>query len=308
MLSRPKEGAMIHIIYRSYGGENMKRRPPYYSKYLSLLSLVRAYQEIVDDDAELIYLNDGPIPPDRLRIMKNTGEVISKADLGNAGSIRLALKLPFQREWPADDLVWFAEDDYLYLPRSLNNLVVAGTKFPNADYFGLYALIGNRQPNGLPHIDCRVPPTWHSTGETDVSGHSWRSALSTTSTFGARVRALRSDHRMMAVAMQTGGAWDHTTCLAYQGFQPFPLRFLVESVQQATGLTGLTRAGLLAGLRWVYSFYFRAWQWRSRSRMLVAADPALISHLESGNLALGTDWGIVAQDINHWASQSGYSR
>jgi hypothetical protein len=295
---------MLHIIYRSYGGENMKRRPLYYSKLLALCSLLRTWEKVRSENAELIFLNDGPIPPERLKLMKAAGEVVSKSNMGNKGSIEAALGMPMQRKWADDDLVWFAEDDYLYLPNALSDLRMAAESAPDFDYFGLYALIGNRQPNGKPHIDCRVPENWRDSDEKVINGHVWRAALSTTSTFGARVRAVRSDRGMMLLAMRTGGAFDHTTCLAYQGFHPFPNRFLIESFQQAKGIGGSVRAALLAAMRWTYGLYFIWWQRRAAPRKLFAADPALISHMEIDNLALGTDWEKVAEEARIWASQS----
>ena len=49
----------LRIIYRSYGGENMKDRPPYYGKTLALQSLLRAAEAV---DADILFMNDGPHP------------------------------------------------------------------------------------------------------------------------------------------------------------------------------------------------------------------------------------------------------
>ena len=79
---------MTHrLVYRSYGGENRKQRPDYYSKVLTLTSFVRAAARL--PAADIIFLNDGPVPGDRLAIMERFGRVIQLADdaAGPAGQL-----------------------------------------------------------------------------------------------------------------------------------------------------------------------------------------------------------------------------
>jgi hypothetical protein len=293
---------VLHIVYRSYGGENTKGRPPYYSKLLALASFVRAFGELNKGRAEVIYLNDGPIPTDRLRLMERSGEVLARAHMGLEGSIRSALALPAERHWPRGDLVWLAEDDYLYQPRALTGLVAAAEAYPEAAYFALYALIGNRLPNGTALEDERVPRAWRDSEPRLVDGHPWRQALSTTSTFGGRIEPLLEDRRMMHAAMRTGGAWDHTTCLMYQGFQPFPMSAVMQSLRRARGRESwwrrVTFAARLVGLK---GYQAARALTGYRGRLLIAPDPALITHLETAYLALGTDWTSVAESTRQWA-------
>ena len=68
----------LHLVYRSYGGENLKRRPFYYSKMLALISFVRAATKV--RDAELLFLNDGPIPDDKLAVMSRYGRVVQTGE------------------------------------------------------------------------------------------------------------------------------------------------------------------------------------------------------------------------------------
>ncbi|HKP60550.1 MAG TPA: hypothetical protein VJV78_27675 [Polyangiales bacterium] len=296
---------MLHIVYRSYGGENKKGRPFYYSKLVALLSLVRAVAEF-DGDAEIIYLNDGPIPSDRLRAMHRSGEVVAREGLGMRGSMRAALSMPIERGWAEDDVVWFAEDDYLYAPGAIRGLAGAAEKFPEADYFALYALIGERLPNGgIQPSDYPVPPGWRAGEPRTIDGHAWTRALSTTSTFGARIRPLLEDRGMMYLAMWSGGGWDHTTCMLYQGHQPFIWPTVVKPMQQPA-LSRVARGAVIGAIRGGLN----AWQAARtaagyRSRTLIAPDPALATHLETEHLALGTDWAKVADDAAAWASGRG---
>jgi hypothetical protein len=300
-----REAPLLHIICRSYGGENKKGRPDYYSKHLALSSLVRAFRALKSSHAELIFLNDGPIPPDRLRLMEQSGEVLARSNLGLRGSMRSALALPVERKWHRDDIVWLAEDDYLYLPEAFAGLMSAVESFPDAAYFGLYAQIGSRQPNPDAPGEERVPKAWKDSDQVLVENHPWRRALSTTSTFGARVNALVQDQRMMRMVMLSGGAWDHTTCLIYQGYRPYPLSSLLSPFRDVRSVQDLVRTIGAAVARGSLNCYptLRALGGVSK-RQLIAPDPALITHLETAYLACGTDWTIFAKDMQSWVDES----
>jgi hypothetical protein len=294
---------MLHVVYRSYGGENLKGRPPYYTKLLSLLSLIRALSRI-DQPYEIIFLNDGPIPADRLAVMRRCGEVVSREGLGGAGSMRAALRIVAERPWPDSDLVWLAEDDHLYRSNAFQGLLAAANVCPEADYFALYASIGGRAPEGGSWPAwAHVPRNWRPLPAISVNRHPWRRALSTTSTFAARAGALRADRAMMEVVMRLGGAWDHTTCLMYQGHTPSSWKTLhyhygEDATPKWKALSVVVRIAL------------SAWQFLRRlrgapRRVIIAPDPPLSTHVESGHLAAGTDWAAVTRSCAAWAKQSG---
>ena len=303
---------MLHVVYRSYGGENAKGRPAYYSKALSLASLLRAVEPL-GTDAEIVFLNDGPIPDDLVHIMERHGQIDARAQMGMKGSLRAALALPKERGWPDEDLVWFCEDDYLYQPHALTGLRAAAMAFPDAGYFALYALIGSRLPNGAASDDKHIPPGctklpsgWHDTEPTPVLGHPWRRALSTTSTFGARIGVLEQDRLLMYATMWSGGAWDYTTCLLYQGFQPYSLSESLHWLQTNPREKGLVQTATVAAVRIALSGYQAARRMAGqRGHLFVAPDPALVTHLEAAYLAQGTDWEAVAADTKRWATEHG---
>ena len=292
---------MLHVIYRSYGGENKKGRPEYYSKLLSLASLIRSFQKLPTSVAELIYLNDGPIPKDRLQAMERTGEVIARSNLGLAGSLRSGLMIAATRGWREDDLVWFSEDDYLYHPDALSELLAAAKAFPDVSYFGLYALIGSRMPNGKIFEDLhRVPENWTTNLRGLVNGRSWCRALSTTSTFGARVGVIRADRSMMSIAMRARGSFDHSTCLMYQGYIPYPFASLAETFL-APGATSLAKRIGVLGVRLALNTYQITRDLGGAKRhVLLTSDPPMITHLENAYMAAGTDWSAIAEATSTW--------
>lgn len=294
------------MIYRSYGGENAKGRPDFYSKLLALASMLWAAEQA--GPVDLVFLNDGPIPRDRLVLMEGAGEVVSRSRLGIRGSFHAGLALPMEREWPDEDIVWLAEDDYLYQARALRDLLAAAEAIPEASYLALYASIGHRPPEGGKQPTyAPVPARWQGSAPIPVNGDPWRRGLSTTLTFGVRMRTLREDRRLLALSLYTGVGFDHTMCLLYQGLPPFPLGSLARAIL-LRGTGSMARRAKRFAIAPVKTA-FNAWALarRRRPRLLYAADPALATHLESGHLALGTDWPAVAASCAKWAAERGIS-
>jgi hypothetical protein len=173
------------VIYRSHGGENFKARPSYYSKLLALTSFARAVRGL-EVAPEVIFVNDGPIPDDRAALMRRFGEVI-RVDCGsNRRSYRTALNLAARRPWDADDMVWFAEDDYLYAPDSLRVLSAGVSAVGDGDYFSLYSPVDIAAGRSRPTAETRPWPPGGGTQPTVVGDTRWFRAMSTTSTFGVR--------------------------------------------------------------------------------------------------------------------------
>ncbi|HEY2735923.1 MAG TPA: hypothetical protein VGI70_18125, partial [Polyangiales bacterium] len=267
----------LRIIYRSYGGENQKGRPPYYSKLLALASLVRAREQL-KSRVEIVYLNDGPIPADRLALMERTGEVIARHGLGNKRSLAVAYDIPRVRDWPDRDLVWFAEDDHLYRADSLTGLVAAASAWPDADYFALYASFGTRGSSSPIEDDATqqltwIPSDWRDSDARMVNRHPWRRALSYTCSFGGRAGAIKQDRWALKVGLYGGGAFDVTTCLLLAGFTPYSPPLLIDPLREASSwkrrLRGIAVAGVRAG---VDAFQIAR---RGPKRLLIAPEPAL---------------------------------
>jgi hypothetical protein len=85
--------ARLHVIYRSYGGENTKGRPSFHGKLLALASLLRAVGAVGETGATVvaIFVNDGQMPADQLSSMRSAGEILSlpvaRPGLATAGGI-----------------------------------------------------------------------------------------------------------------------------------------------------------------------------------------------------------------------------
>jgi len=294
----------LHVIYRSTGGENRKNRPAFYSKLIALASLARAL-DALQTEYEIVFLNDGEIPTDRLTLMVAFGAALAVACGSNRSSYRYALRLPRRRGWAPGDLVWFAEDDYLYRPDALTSFVTAATRLPDASYFSLYT------EDRLDPSSTRWAPVLalegRATGDPaayDVDGVRWYRAAGTTSSFGARVATIVSDERLLRTAPFSGGAWDYATCLAYQGLRPSAAEALVRPPDGARPERSLPARVGRFGAQALMDAVALSRPARLR-RQLFAADPDLATHMEEPFLSPGTDWAGLAEDTHRWLAASG---
>jgi hypothetical protein len=299
----------LHVVYRSYGGENSKPRPPFYSKGLALASLVRA-TEALDAECTVSFVNDGTLPPERLALMERMGQVIPIDGGSTRLSYRAALAWAAAQPWPEHDLVWFAEDDYLYVEGALKHLTAAATRIPEADYLSLWGHLA--LDTSAPRTGPRARPKEMSTADpdaVDLDGVRWYRQMSTTSTFGVRVATLHQDLRLLRLVPYTGGAWDHATCLSIQGLQPFTWSQVAGLARQAvTGQPAGSDGRALATSRMaMYSVVnMRSRRRQEIRRQLYASDPQLIYHMEYPDQARGTrSWDAVARECSQWAATRG---
>jgi hypothetical protein len=284
----------LHIIYRSSAVENMKARPAYYSKLACLKSFLQAVSRC-NVPPEIVYLNDGDLPDDRLQVMAATGDVVSLPALrpGASGGSRRAgiyrsytraLSLVDERGWPDDDLVYLAEDDYLYLPEALASLVLAAEQLTIASYFSFYATI-----------------IWSRTHGFWVNDELWHTAESTTSSFAARIGTLRADRLIHRVAFNVGH--DTQVCLSYQGIRPYRWAYILGDLlgNDPAGKRRLkSRASTAAAQCLVNLLATRA---SLRRRVLVCPARPLATHVELPYIAAG-DWAAAAEEAARWAAAS----
>jgi hypothetical protein len=298
----PSGSPRLRIVMRSYGGENMKDRPSYYSKLVCLASLVRAARA-VSPAPEIVFVNDGPIPGDREAVMRAAGEVVQLEAGSNRSSYREAVALAVGRPWVDPDLVWFAEDDYLYRPDAFLRLLegAAAPALAEADYFALYGGSAFDTSTGRLHARERPERGANSDPSAIPLGQvRWYRGLATTSSFGVRRGALVQDARLLRLVPFTGGAWDRTTCLTAQGLRPFTRRELVEDLLPFTSQPAPEWPRSLARGMLRVTLSTRALRRVSRRRVMRGCDPDQICHLELGVLAPGDDWAELAQETRAW--------
>lgn len=296
---------VLHAVYRSYGGDNNKSRPAWFSKQLAAGSFARAAQHA---GIAPIWLNDGPLPSAWVGMQHRYGTVLPVLDgpKGMRHSYVSALRLAIESDWPDEDVVYFCEDDYLHTPDALSVLAGAASEMPDVAYFALYASAPGfpaelEWPGGY-----RYPTDWKVAPPRTASGHQWVNVASTTSTFAARVGALRADYRMFRLCMFPFRRMflDHETCLLYQGHRPYRGReFITGLTPVPPGLLEAVKAVALTPTRFVINAASR--RNADDPHHLYAVVPNLGCHMELGVMAPGRDWEALAHETAHWADAEG---
>lgn len=290
----------IHAIYRSVDSVNTKRRPPGYSKLTCLYSFLRA-REACPAPGELLFLNDGPIPPAEVAAMQSAGEIVPATGHELHRSYWTAVHLALARDWADDDIVYLGEDDYLYRREMFIGLRDAADRLPADAYLAPYATIGYEMPNGRAlHAQLRRPSA-PDERLTEAGGAVWHRALSHTSSFAVRVGALKADLALHRIAPRCSGAWDHALALAYQGRAPYGPRALAEPLRFA----GVPLERRVKVVVWRAALSARSLEARRRARLLAAPRPALATHMETELMATGTDWAAEGEAARRWGDARG---
>lgn len=305
----------LKLVLRSYGGDNHKGRPPFYSKDLVVASFLRAAAEVREatstapDDVEVFFVNDGPIPPHRLRVMEDRGTVlpIPGGPVGMRRSYVYGLDLPDRLGWSDDDIVVYVEDDYLLSHDAFVVLLQGVEAMPDVSYFALSGSRPDDLTDPAERLKHQVPRGW-APAEPDrrIGAHTWVHILSVASTFAARVGPLVADRDIFEQAMRPfrNRYLDHETCLLYQGIVPYHGWELVTGLPGdfVPSLRGVGRAVVLTPYRVLLNRRARR---QREPHTLYAPQPSVAAHLEIGMMSTGRDWAAVAAEVAAWSQQQG---
>lgn len=287
-----RPGPRVRVYLRSHAGENQKGRPDFYDKSLCLLSLGRAAEELGSEVA-VTFINDGPLHPERERLMARFGEVVQIDGGSNRSSYRTTLAMAAAQRTGDVEVVWFGEDDYLYRPDAFRQLLLAAETVPAADYFALYCgELGSVEREAV-----------LASGERPDKVQ-WQRGISTTSSFAVRPRQLKEDLHLLRLMPYTGGAFDYTTCLTLQGRYPFPpSRLRRDLIPWERPVAAWPRFMARGAVRTVLGA--RALRRPERRRAFYAPDRDLATHLEVGCFDPADDWKQLADDTHAWAVAQG---
>lgn len=221
---------VVHVVYRYAAAVGDKPRPDYFSKKLALHSFLVALEEVRDEVA-VTFLVDGDVEADVEAMMRGAGALHRGRWGSNRASYAEQLRVA---AGVRAELVWFAEDDYLYAADALHALVAAVQDLPGVSWFALSG------PTPLDRLELRraqsavpLPRSRHwafAAPRRDHERRRWQRIDSTTSTFGGRPEAIRRATWLLRLCPWTGAAWDRTTCLALQGATPYPWAHLLSDL------------------------------------------------------------------------------
>lgn len=309
---------MLRVVFRSYGGENLKGRPAFYSKRLAFDSFERAYLHAREhlggggrppgsgQGIDLTFANDGPIDEAYLSRMRDLGRIVQTDDgpVGPKASYTFALNLPDTRGWSDDDVVVYIEDDYLLTQDALLALAQAVEELPQAGYFAL----AHGRPQDLTDAAqiarYGTVPWWRPAPDVVVQGRTWINILGVTSTFAARVHALREDKDIFMLCQQPFRKrwYDHETAMLYQGVVPY------RGTSYFTGMPRDFVPSVRGVLRATYLLPFRL-RLNARARrqrtphLLYAPAPTVAVHMEVADLDEPQRWEDEAAAVADWSAR-----
>ncbi len=269
----PSSHLDITVCYRMYPRISKHPFYPFPDKLaLARLGLESFKQGLGNLQARVYVLLDN-CPPAYERMVRETllsegVELIHLPGIGNRNTF--ALQVDVLSRQRSADLVFFAEDDYLYLPNSIETMVeffkanpevVFATPYDHADYTRL-----------------RIHRTGHSR-TMRMEAQRWHTVTSTCLTFMARHDALVQNADIMR-SYQKGnsdlGLWLALTKRTI--FNPFAIL-----------------ASMFDG-RFCFASHYFAWRYglrqilKGRRYDLWAPTPSLATHMDSQGLAPGIDW------------------
>ena len=249
---------ILHVYYRATNIATSHPRPHWFSKELCLRSFLAALAEM--GRFKLTFIWDSLEANRYVDLLPPSTEVYALNRIGNAASFRHALTLAAASL--SSRFVYFAEDDYLYLPDSIVKLVEC-LDTSSVDYVTLYdhpARYG-KQCQDLPVPRSSVFHTY---------SHHWRQVESTCMSFGAKSKVLKADiSRIGQYLSQTEypadrEMWRNLQCLSHS----------------STALKADTEP----------------------CRVLVGPIPSLATHCDlRAGLAPTIDWELVAQEVCYGA-------
>ncbi len=311
---------MLRIVFRSYGGENLKGRPAYYSKRLAFDSFERAYlrardvlgaqdltrtaQAVSTHGVSVTFANDGPIAPELLERMRGLGEIVQtpSGPVGAKASYGFALALPRAMGWAASDVVVYIEDDYLMTCEALVELARAVDAIPEAGYFALAHGRPDDYSDPAQIARYSTVPWWEPAADRVVDGQRWINILGVTSTFAARVGVLEQDRDIFELCQRPFRRrwYDHETAMLYQGVRPY------RGASYWTGMPGDFVPSARGVLRALVLLPFRvalnARAARQRvPHLLYAPAPVVAVHLEVDGIDEPERWEGEARAVAEWA-------
>ena len=192
------ESLRLHLIYRTYDGENERARPSWYSKAVALRSCLASAIDC-QELADITILCDSPTMPVGFPRALNDFAPETRPPipvrveyLGGIGNTASSLRsLELACRFPPRDLIYISEDDYLFEEAAFTELCFAAKNLPNVSYFSLYD-----HPDRYRREDDRRRRV---SKPVMLAGHRhWRFAESTCMSFAARVETLRQDRWVQA--------------------------------------------------------------------------------------------------------------
>ena len=254
---------ILHIIYRISDKGFVKTKLPNAGKWNCLANAV---QEFGTENFHVIADN---CKAETINSLKSLGFDLEITANGNSGTCRHIFNEVINRYSP-DDNLYLLEDDYLHLPGS-REAILEGLEI--ADYVTLYDHPDMYHPDGkgmnslvhddMPKSSIYLTPHTH-----------WRSTVSTTMTFAAKVKTLLEDRDIFIKFCQGKIPADFGIFVTLTG---------QDDLNEAKYLANKNMGGL--AIIMVENYFFGR-----KKRLLISPIPSFATHTEAEYLAPLIDW------------------
>lgn len=264
----------LTVAYRIYPG--VSKIPPVFSDNKLKLSefCLKSFKDSLGDlkvkmivlldncPAEYNKLFEKYFAPEDLHLIQLEG-------IGNQATFNLQIKALLDQNY--SERVYFAEDDYFYLPHQFKEMITFMDSNDDVDFVSAYD-----------HLDYYNHPLHQHNYETrSTDTRKWRTANSTCLTFLTTKKTLRESKKVLKTYVY--GNYDSSMWLALTKFQLNPL-----NMRKSTEMRKII---------------FRAWRdsWRQIIRgkrfKLWTPLPSIATHMENNCIAPGVDWkDIMARE------------
>ena len=256
----------LHIVYRISDKSFDKQKLPNAGKWDCLTNAVEIF------GVENFHVIADNCTEQTIAALKSTGLNLEVTANGNSGTCRHIFSEVIDRYAP-EDFLYLLEDDYLHLPGS-RAILLEGLSI--ADYVTLYD-----HPEAYQRDGKSMNPFVHDDKPKSsifLTAHThWRSAVSTTMTFAAKVQTLREDRDVFIKFCQWNVPADYGIFATLTG---------QEDLSEAKFFARTGREGMAKVI--IENFIFER-----KKRLLISPLPAFATHAESAYLAPLIDWSKI---------------
>lgn len=259
------------VAIRAYPG--LSKKPAFFTRKLDLWEAsVRSLAGALDGVNASVHglLDDCPDEYEEILRSHLGADIAQVRRLGKSGNqATWAMQLDLLSDLPEDQLVYLAEDDYLYVPGAFARSVDFQRAHRDVDFVSLFDHPGWYYGPDIQPIDHHAL-RWHG-------DRHWRTAVCTTCSFQSRARVLREARP--ALDAYGRGAYDMSMwMLLTRRFLCSP-RFFLRTLREP-------EMGRIWRSAWKHSPTLA----KVRRHSLWAPIRSLSTHLESVDLAPGIDW------------------
>jgi glycosyltransferase involved in cell wall biosynthesis len=196
----------MKVLYRFTDSINGKNRPEWFNKTKLLKQFLQRFK---NDEIFVFADNIGVDTYEYLRsVIKDPDDHLIITYLGNSKSFIYVAQFALDNFSDDDEIIYFAEDDYLYRENAAQ-ILVEGVRDIGADYVTGYdhpdKYISRAKGGDNPELDDDGEKT---TVYLSASSH-WKITNSTTMTFATKLRTLREDFSIMCAHCQGGTPSDY---------------------------------------------------------------------------------------------------